>query len=89
MLLLVEKAPWWQQPDLASALTNEFADEPLGLIVARALAETGRKDEAKKILMALIQAQPGFDPPYGALLALDPQAAVTLFKCGCSSRIIE
>jgi tetratricopeptide (TPR) repeat protein len=79
VLLLVEKAPWWQRTDLAEIVDNQFGETPLGLIVAKCLADSGKTEEAKKILLALIASNPGFDPPYEMLLAIDPAGAVVVF----------
>ncbi len=86
VVTLFEEAPWWGTADLSGvrgptshgASGGCFENLP-HIELARSLAALGRKDEARKILYAALDAQPGCDKGYEALLALDGAAALERF----------
>ncbi|MCX7046566.1 MAG: hypothetical protein NTX50_13910, partial [Candidatus Sumerlaeota bacterium] len=63
VLMLLARAPWWNQKDLNEISSNK------GFLAAaaRALAAAGRKDEAARILKSVIYDYPGYDPAYQTL----------------------
>ncbi len=74
---LLTDAPDWEALDLADVLTRSAAGEQsLGYLAASSFAATGRKDEARKTVIALLSVEGGFDPGYELLLQLDGQAAM-------------
>lgn len=77
VLELLRTAPTWQVSDLAESLTVQTGgDRPLGFIAAAALADAGQKDQARKILHALLDQRGGFDPAYELLVKIDGPAAL-------------
>lgn len=76
-LELLRTAPTWQASDLSEILTSEAGgDQPLGYIAAAALADAGQKDQARKILHALLDQRGGYDPAYELLIKIDGAAAL-------------
>lgn len=77
VIALLQQAKQWGARDL-----GEFVDEkdslgvPIGMIAARALAETGSRDEAIRTVRALIHRLPGYDPAYELLVKLRGAEAV-------------
>ena len=66
VLALLEKANGWGAGDLAEI----SGGGSLRYMTASALAATGRKDEARKLLLDLLEDQPGFDPAYELLMQI-------------------
>ena len=70
-LAVLREAKQWGARDL-----GEFIDEkdslgmPIGYAAARSLAETGERDNALRVLRALIQRSPGYDAGYELLVKL-------------------
>jgi len=90
VLALLDQAPNWGERDLAAFYTEDIepevvtefyshaarADTNAGYIAASALAATGRKDEAEKIINAVLDVKGGFDPAYELLIKLEGQKAI-------------
>ncbi len=82
VIALFEEAPWWSANDISGVKgTSRYqqggCDRDLPHVdLANALIATGRKAEARKILHAQMDLQPGCDSGYEALLALDGAAAL-------------
>jgi tetratricopeptide (TPR) repeat protein len=84
VLALLEHSPDWGVNDLAELSRYNFASLtfnergfhgrshglPVQFIAAAALAKTGRTAEAKKILAAVLQTNPGLDAAYALLLEI-------------------
>lgn len=70
VLPLLDGSPLWGAPDLAQLATTNVRRTPLLLLVARALAATDHKDEARKIARRMVQEYPGNDSAYALLLTL-------------------
>lgn len=66
---LLDHAPYWNVNDLAYLADISFV-EPVFFMAAHALAETGKKDEARRIIQRAVQNQPGDDDLYALLLSL-------------------
>lgn len=83
VLALLERAPWWGTGDLAALLfgghrygaMGEVEEQELGTAVAAALIDAGRGDDARGLLHAILAQEPGYDPAYAQLLAVDAAAA--------------
>ncbi len=90
VVTLLQESPSWNAADL-SELTRETLAEyslalramhtpanklPLAYVAASALADLGRKEEARKITDALLESSPGLDRGYELLLKLDPDHAL-------------
>ncbi|HKX39344.1 MAG TPA: hypothetical protein VJN20_11860, partial [Burkholderiales bacterium] len=76
---LLDESPEWGARDLAHLLhAKDSLGVPIALIAARALEKTGKPEAALKIVHALLDAQPGYDPAYEALLALDKEPVAFL-----------
>lgn len=72
VLALLKESEHWGVKDLNEIYMDEdYRDVPLGYMVSLALAKTGRKDEVKKILDAVLNRKGGFDPAYQLLLDLE------------------
>lgn len=67
-LAVLEQCPYWAAPDLAAFEAANAGRTPLLLLAARALAETGRKDDARRIIRRAAQDYPSKDPVYELLL---------------------
>ena len=79
VVTLLEEAPWWGQPDVGEMLVadqtlhgrhGERPTVPTPLIAARSLAAVGRKDEARRIVAAMVFKWPGYDPGWQSALEL-------------------
>jgi len=79
VLTLLEEAPWWNNRDVADWLEpdhnfsghhGERTKLPVPYIVARALVQVGRNEEARKIAEAMVRVWPGFDPGWQLALEL-------------------
>lgn len=88
VLALFDEAPFWGAKDLADSSSlggaidysssdyyNKHVATPVGYFAAAALADTGRKAEARKILDSLFEQSPGCDRLYELLLKLDDEQA--------------
>jgi tetratricopeptide (TPR) repeat protein len=83
VLTLVNDAPFWGVPDLATIVSDECYIGnrrflPLGVCVARALATTGKWDEAVKLTEAMMPRLSGNDSAYALLLELRGQQAIPM-----------
>ncbi len=67
-LAVLEQCPYWGAPDLSAFETSSADGTPLLLLAARALAETDRKEDARRIIRRAVQDYPGKDPAYELLL---------------------
>jgi tetratricopeptide (TPR) repeat protein len=81
ILVLADRAASWGAYDLAEIYTESCGmglsrSQPLGVIIARALANTGRPDEAKKMLDAMMPALIATDSAYALLVELRGQDAI-------------
>jgi tetratricopeptide (TPR) repeat protein len=84
VLALLDQAPWWGAKDVNELFQLQAGENRVALawlhaqattislpcLAARALAATGRKDEAMKITDALLNHEPGIDRGYELLLQL-------------------
>ncbi len=84
VIALLDQAPWWGTKDVNELFQIQAGENRITLawlhapaatmslpcLAARALAATGRKDEAMKITDALLDHQPGNDRGYELLLQL-------------------
>ena len=70
VLALLTESPDWNAPDLAGIANDSFDGTLLAHITATALAAVGRKDEARNVVLHLLERKPGFDPAYELLLQL-------------------
>lgn len=71
VVALLEQMPYWNASDLASLEKNETRDSPFLVMAARALAETGRQDDARRIIRRAMQNSPENDAAYAMLLRLE------------------
>ncbi|MDR3622696.1 MAG: hypothetical protein P4L85_25310 [Paludisphaera borealis] len=87
VVMLLEEAPWWGQADLGEMLVDdqrlqgghgERAMLPAPLIAARSLIAVGRKDDARRIAVAMVQKWPDFDPGWRLALELTGDGFVPL-----------
>ncbi len=77
VLALLEKSAHWGAADIAEILTNTArGSKPLGYIAAVALAETGRLDDALRLMNALHAQKSGYDPAYELLVQLAGDDAI-------------
>ena len=75
VVALLDEATQWGVGDLAAIFgEKDSLGVPMGLIAARALAETGQTALAIEIARAVAQAQPGYDPAFELLVGLDKDA---------------
>jgi tetratricopeptide (TPR) repeat protein len=75
VLALLDESKLWGAGDLATFfLEKDSLGVPMGLIAARALAQTGQPALAVEIARAVAEAQPGYDPAFELLAALDKDA---------------
>jgi tetratricopeptide (TPR) repeat protein len=78
ILDLLQKVSGWQAKDLVEiagtrpAYGENYPTPCIGLMAARALAETGHPDLAQPILDYVLQIDPGSDAAYALLLKIDP-----------------
>ncbi len=81
VIVLLDEAPQWEAKDLAEIYQENGSmmmfhphhasgDGVVGYLAASALAQTGHKDEARKIIDALLEHDGGFDPAYELLMEL-------------------
>ncbi|WP_162145316.1 tetratricopeptide repeat protein [Chthoniobacter flavus] len=66
---LLEQSPYWGAGDLSGLDTNHF-EVPLLFAAAKALAVTGKKEEALRVVKRLIESRGGYDPAYALFLEL-------------------
>lgn len=84
VLTLLEDAPVWGARDLSKILTNicylgNRRNASLGYCAAKSLARTGKREEAKKIVQALLVTETGKDEVYELLVELEgPRALAEL-----------
>jgi tetratricopeptide (TPR) repeat protein len=81
VLRVVDDAPWWTKTDLAEYMGRGGWGEKGGtptmpMMTATALSKTGKKEAARKIVYAVLDASPGHDPAYELLLEVDGDEAV-------------
>jgi len=78
VLLLLVEAPYWSMTDLAPLVAESYGYDgaSLGYIVARTLAEVGRKEESVRVIDALLNFSPGLDSAYSLLVELEGQSAI-------------
>ncbi|MGV3771431.1 MAG: tetratricopeptide repeat protein [Verrucomicrobiales bacterium] len=88
IVTLLDKSVQWKTRDVIDLTAREgkrfgpsFEDGflPTQFIAASALAKTGKKDDAIKILKYLLTQNPGFDKGYELLLQLSPETAISYF----------
>jgi tetratricopeptide (TPR) repeat protein len=71
VLRLLTESKQWDTEDLASIYAEtDSRDVPLGHMVAAALADAGKASDARKIVIAVLQTNGGFDPSYELLVKL-------------------
>jgi tetratricopeptide (TPR) repeat protein len=89
VMQLLNHAPEWEFADVSDLSKEEVNDTPLLLVAARALAKSGKVDEAREAVRLLIRAIPGSDPAYEYFIELggpdlegylDAQAAADPFE---------
>ncbi|MEO8670983.1 MAG: tetratricopeptide repeat protein [Tahibacter sp.] len=69
VLALLDQLSAWEARDLADLLEqSDDAHVPLGFHAAKALADTGQRAAAVRVLDAVIATFPGFDPAYALYL---------------------
>ena len=83
VLILLDQATGWGAADVSSVGSDtcylgDGRSAPLALCAARALIAQGRKDEARRILEALLITDSGNDRVYETLVALDGASAIAL-----------
>ncbi len=87
VITLLEEAPWWNKTDISEELLTDRASHavhgerptvPVPLIAARSLAVVGRKDEARRIVTAMVLQSPSFDPSWQLALELTGDELVPL-----------
>lgn len=69
MVKLLATSPHWGSRDLADLSRVSFSD-PLLLLAAKALAETGQKEESKRLLERVVTHFPGKDSVYALMIEL-------------------
>jgi len=81
VLKLLEGAPNWGAKDLADiSVLADSRDTPLGYMAAAALASTDQKEEAKRILQAVLQLKPVHDPSYELLISLSGDSVLPFLE---------
>lgn len=70
VLYLMEKYPWWAVDDLKALTENGCDGKPLTVIVAEALIDAGRKEEAMRILKYAVEQNPSNDKVYEPLMGI-------------------
>ena len=76
---LLDESSEWGARDVGHLLhAKDSLGVPIALTAARALERTGKPEAALKIVHALLDAEPGYDPAYEALLALDKEPVAFL-----------
>ncbi|HTS17052.1 MAG TPA: tetratricopeptide repeat protein [Verrucomicrobiae bacterium] len=71
VLVLADTAPWWGATDMRQIMLESDTDgTPVSMSVADALADAGRKGEARQVINALLECKGGYDPAYKLLLQL-------------------
>ncbi|MBM0103399.1 hypothetical protein JM946_01520 [Steroidobacter sp. S1-65] len=76
-LALLREAKQWGARDLGDFLSdNDSLGTPIGYAAARALAETGEREAAVRVLRALINEAPGYDAGYELLVKLMGQQSI-------------
>lgn len=74
---LLRGAQQWGARDLAELVAEKDSlGAPAGIVVARALAETGEQEAAIRVLYGLLDRLPGYDPAYELLTKLSGARAV-------------
>lgn len=82
VLDLLTLSQGWYARDLSQLLTLRYEGSrtPLGVMAAAALIDAGRKDEARKVLEAMVRELPGLDATYALLVKMDGAAALPLLE---------
>ncbi|HTQ10583.1 MAG TPA: hypothetical protein VMI31_10965, partial [Fimbriimonadaceae bacterium] len=78
VVTMLEDAPNWGVTDVAFLNDSMKRENAVPFIAARALAGVGRKQEALRVLLFVLNAQPDLDQAYELLLSLDPKGAETI-----------
>ena len=87
---LLDESPEWGARDLGNMLhAKDSLGVPIALTAARSLEKTGKPEAALKIVHALLDAQPGYDPAYEALLALDKEPVAFLNRLYAGDKFEE
>lgn len=73
VVALLDGFPSWGGRDLADLLV--VPDKEKSCAIAAALARTGRKEAALRVVNALLDAHGGYDPAYALLIELSPETA--------------
>ena len=68
VLVLLEQSPYWGAADLTAFESHNYGTTPLALIAVRALMAAGRTEEARRVILRLLQVSPGEDRVYELLL---------------------
>lgn len=94
VVTLVEEAPWWGAADLSKIFNSSCSlsghrSASLGVLVAKALASTGRKAEATKLIEAMIPHLTGEDAAYALLVELKGQEAIPILDRLASADAFE
>lgn len=77
-LAVLREAKQWGARDLADLITErDSLGTPVGYAAARALAETGERDAALRVLRTLIAHSPGYDAGYELLVKLIGSQSLT------------
>ncbi len=76
VLTLLDKAPWWGKTNVSQLLDRSVSEHNLGLVVARAMHENKKTEDALKIIDVVIAKNAGLDPAYELLIKLDPDGAM-------------
>lgn len=71
-LAVLEQSPHWTAPDLVDLAPSRAHTTPVLVLAARALAETGRTEEARRVILHAIHHYPGKDAAYQVLLRVYP-----------------
>jgi len=75
---LLENAPNWGVGDLADLDDDSTTSAPMTVVAARALAKTGRQEDAARLARYTIRTKPLTDEAYAILLDTDPAAGAFL-----------
>lgn len=83
---LLDRGPWWGMGDLIALDENLTSfgwyreDDPILLVAARALHETGNDAAARRIAEYILLQNMAFDPAYELLVRIDGIRTIPLFK---------
>lgn len=78
-LAVFEQSPHWGAPDLAALESTNVGDTPVLLIAARALAATGRVEDARRVIRRAAQDYPGNDAVYDLMLKVSSDQPIEAF----------